>query len=517
MHVTRQGANDAMTPESIQDMIDRAIQRNSNHTQDDASQSSGGELRRPVQPARVCSYTNFMKCQPLNFKFTEGVVGLSQWLKKMESVFHISSCTIDNQVKFATYTLLGVALTWWNGHVRTLELLEYMNVHDNDASESSQPSWGKVYIWDLIDLDVTMSTSRGKFVSPKMFIKTIDRSKLEYKFQDQENSQDIFSFRSALEDFICVVSVPDRNIFEISSWRGARVDVRTYLLGGAIDSSEANGIIRDPKLELENSRFTFDLVPLSYESVDVVVGENWLLRHKAEMVKVGSNNNSWWEVSVLLDRKEGVRVAHEDDRGVSKGREDVREVFQQRGSGANRKLSRCGRNQMGNELILALPKGADDFIVLMKDYMANVMLYRRVGRRSEAKNEFEIDVQRSDLEMESGSYWLDKVRTSIWRDVRTLAIEEAYTTKYYIHLGADMMVWFRLSNRWLSMKKDVASYGRTVEFVDREVKSLKRSKIVLVQFRWNSKRGPEFTWERKDQMRSKCPQLFVDSDIASSS
>ncbi|GJT23578.1 acetolactate synthase [Tanacetum coccineum] len=57
----------------------------------------------------------------------------------------------------------------------------------------------------------------------------------------------------------------------------------------------------------------------------------------------------------------------------------------------------------------------------------------------------------------------------------------------------------------------------TVEFVDREVKSLKRSKIVLVQFRWNSKRGPEFTWERKDQIRSKCPQLFVDSDIASSS
>ncbi|GKC01892.1 hypothetical protein Tco_0993502, partial [Tanacetum coccineum] len=48
------------------------------------------------------------------------------------------------------------------------------------------------------------------------------------------------------------------------------VFVRTYLLGGAIDSSEANGIIRDPKLELESSRFTFDLVPLSYESVDVV-------------------------------------------------------------------------------------------------------------------------------------------------------------------------------------------------------------------------------------------------------
>ncbi|GJS24425.1 putative reverse transcriptase domain-containing protein [Tanacetum coccineum] len=120
MPVTRQGTNDAMTPESIQAMIDRAIQRNSTHTQDDASQSSGGGLRRPVQPARVCSYTDFMKCQPLNFKGTEGIVGLSQWLEKMESVFHISGCAIDNQVKFATCTLLGVALTWWNGHVRTL-------------------------------------------------------------------------------------------------------------------------------------------------------------------------------------------------------------------------------------------------------------------------------------------------------------------------------------------------------------------------------------------------------------
>ncbi|GKA98991.1 hypothetical protein Tco_0826928 [Tanacetum coccineum] len=61
-----------------------------------------------------------MKCQPLNFNGTEGVVGLSQWLEKMESIFHISGCAIDNQVKFATCTLLGVALTWWNGHVRTL-------------------------------------------------------------------------------------------------------------------------------------------------------------------------------------------------------------------------------------------------------------------------------------------------------------------------------------------------------------------------------------------------------------
>ncbi|GJV05930.1 reverse transcriptase domain-containing protein [Tanacetum coccineum] len=49
-----------------------------------------------------------------------------------------------------------------------------------------------------------------------------------------------------------------------------------------------------------------------------------------------------------------------------------------------------------------------------------------------------------------------------------------------------------------------------VEIMDREVKSLKRSKIALVKVRWNFKRGPEFTWEREDYMKSKYPQLFVD-------
>ncbi|GJU61862.1 putative reverse transcriptase domain-containing protein [Tanacetum coccineum] len=51
---------------------------------------------------------------------TEGVVGITQWIKKMESVFHISNYTTANQVKFATCTLQGNALTWWNSHFKTV-------------------------------------------------------------------------------------------------------------------------------------------------------------------------------------------------------------------------------------------------------------------------------------------------------------------------------------------------------------------------------------------------------------
>ncbi|GKC62498.1 hypothetical protein Tco_1095096 [Tanacetum coccineum] len=48
-----------------------------------------------------------------------------------------------------------------------------------------------------------------------------------------------------------------------------------------------------------------------------------------------------------------------------------------------------------------------------------------------------------------------------------------------------------------------------VKIMDREVKQLKKNCIPIMKVRWNSRRGPEFTWERKDQMKKKCPQLFA--------
>ncbi|GJR32092.1 putative reverse transcriptase domain-containing protein [Tanacetum coccineum] len=47
-----------------------------------------------------------------------------------------------------------------------------------------------------------------------------------------------------------------------------------------------------------------------------------------------------------------------------------------------------------------------------------------------------------------------------------------------------------------------------VEVMDREIKQLKRSHIPIVKVRWNSKRGPEFTWEREDEIHAKYPHLF---------
>ncbi|GKD68021.1 putative reverse transcriptase domain-containing protein [Tanacetum coccineum] len=50
-------------------------------------------------PAREYTYQDFLKCQPLSFNRTEGVVGLTRWFEKMETVFHISNCLKKYQLK----------------------------------------------------------------------------------------------------------------------------------------------------------------------------------------------------------------------------------------------------------------------------------------------------------------------------------------------------------------------------------------------------------------------------------
>nr|GFB87415.1 putative reverse transcriptase domain-containing protein [Tanacetum cinerariifolium] len=55
-----------------------------------------------------------------------------------------------------------------------------------------------------------------------------------------------------------------------------------------------------------------------------------------------------------------------------------------------------------------------------------------------------------------------------------------------------------------------------VEIMDREIKQLKRSYIPIIKVRWNSKRGPEFTWEREDQFMQKYRHLFTKTAPSSS-
>ncbi|GKE80729.1 hypothetical protein Tco_1550729 [Tanacetum coccineum] len=54
-----------------------------------------------------------------------------------------------------------------------------------------------------------------------------------------------------------------------------------------------------------------------------------------------------------------------------------------------------------------------------------------------------------------------------------------------------------------------------IEIMDREVKHLNQSRIPIMKVRWNSRRGPEYTWECEDQMQKKYPHLFANLESAS--
>ncbi|GKA19537.1 putative reverse transcriptase domain-containing protein [Tanacetum coccineum] len=151
MTITRSG----MTPEAIEELINRRVEealaaheatravnsleaKNQSQNGSDSNNGNGGNRDgengnggngnpnqngrgdRPV--ARECTYQDFMKCQPLNFKGTEGVVGLIRWFEKMETVFHISNCPKKSQVK---NEIQKMETELWNLTVKNNDLATY--------------------------------------------------------------------------------------------------------------------------------------------------------------------------------------------------------------------------------------------------------------------------------------------------------------------------------------------------------------------------------------------------------
>ncbi|GJQ93202.1 reverse transcriptase domain-containing protein [Tanacetum coccineum] len=127
----------------------------------DDSHTSGTGARRNERTVRECTYQDFMKCQPVFFRGTEEVVNLTQWFERMETVFRISNCTVENQVKFATCTLMGTALTWWNSHARTVT---------NDVA-----SWGTLKVQGTDVVAYNQRFQELALLSDRMFPEEADK------------------------------------------------------------------------------------------------------------------------------------------------------------------------------------------------------------------------------------------------------------------------------------------------------------------------------------------------------
>ncbi|GKA42098.1 hypothetical protein Tco_0734758 [Tanacetum coccineum] len=93
-------------------------------------------------------------------------------------------------------------------------------------------------------------------------------------------------------------------------------------------------------------------------------------------------------------------------------------------------------------------------------------------------------------------------------ELRALIMHESYKSMYSIHPESNQMYHdLKKLYWWPNEKVEITTYvndklrfiKELVEIMDREVKRLKKSRIPIVKVRWNSRRGPKFTWEREDQ------------------
>nr|GEX24259.1 putative reverse transcriptase domain-containing protein [Tanacetum cinerariifolium] len=120
------------------------------------------------------------------------------------------------------------------------------------------------------------------------------------------------------------------------------------------------------------------------------------------------------------------------------------------------------------------------------------------------------DNRRKLLEFEVG----DRVMLKVWpwkgviRFGRKVGVHDTFHVSNLKKRLADARLHVPLDE--IKIDKTLRFVEEPVEIMDHEVKRIKRSRISLVKVRWNSKRGPEFTWEREDFMKSKYLQLFVD-------
>ncbi|GJX87715.1 putative reverse transcriptase domain-containing protein [Tanacetum coccineum] len=279
---------------------------------DTVEDTGSGGPRRPVQPARVCSYTDFMKCQPLNFKGTEGVVGLSQWLEKMELVFHISGCAIDNQVKFAICTLLGAALTWWNGHVRTL---------GHDAAYAM--TWGtfkkkltdkyctngeikklEIELWNLKVRGNDVAAYTQRFQELTLMCTNTNNNNNNNKNQKAVACYECGNTGHMRRDCPKLKNCRNGNgngtaQEELMLWEEemlartltALMDITPTTLENHYDVELADGkiigvntIIRGCTLNFMNHPFNIDLMPVPLGSFDAIIGMDWLTKYHGVII-----------------------------------------------------------------------------------------------------------------------------------------------------------------------------------------------------------------------------------------
>ncbi|GJU11081.1 putative reverse transcriptase domain-containing protein [Tanacetum coccineum] len=412
-----------------------------------------------------------------------------------ETVFRISNCTVENQVKFATYTLMGTALTWWNSHARTVtndvayamtwtDLKKKMTTKYCPRNEIKKI---EAELWNLKVKGTDVVAYNQRFQELALHPKTMQTIEMATELMDRKNNT--FAERQA-ENKWKFEDTPRNNQNHQPNKR--QNTGRAYAAGNG-DKKPYEGDIPPPPMF--PSHFKKDCPQWKNKNQG---NGNAVARAYAGDVALAKprqqrcDGSSTWELSSIRQEERWIVTDVHRVSGTNKLTVKNRyplpridDLFDQlQGSSESYSRGRKNRPKFSQDRIRLkngpspkTPDGIRQFLVLLKHGNQN--------NKSE-------DV---------GGMLIEKAK-----------IPDALRTE--AEVGEVQLTGLEIVQE--TTEKIIQFVEEPIEITDREVKRLKRSRIPLVKVRWNSKRGPEFTWEREDQFRKKYPHLFTKTAPSSS-
>nr|GEW88645.1 xylulose kinase-1 [Tanacetum cinerariifolium] len=234
-----------------------------------------------------CSYKTFTACNPKEFDGKGGVVALNRWIEKMESMFDNSGCTANQGVRFYELAKLVPHLVTFE----SLRIKRYINglapqirgtlTKGNDKRKEMEESrWGRIkgHVMNVGVLTIfAMIDPNGN--------KQLDKQGTRWLWRETRTPEIMGTTQEEGHLWECTdFSFISSKFAPLLSVEPCIVNPGYVIEIADSESVEADRVIRDCKLELGNSLFTIDLIPLGHGSFDVIVRMDWLSKNKVVIV-----------------------------------------------------------------------------------------------------------------------------------------------------------------------------------------------------------------------------------------
>ncbi|GJS22874.1 reverse transcriptase domain-containing protein [Tanacetum coccineum] len=448
-----------------------------------------------------CSYKEFLACNPKEYDGKGGVVVLTHWIEKIESVHDMSGCSIDQKVKYTAGSFVGKALTWWNSQIRTLSrevvvsmswndfkfmmIQEFCPSHEMQKLESEL--WNHVIvgaghaaytdrfhelarmvaatelktIQKAVQISGALTDEAVRNGSIKRLLKkrniVREPSKDKNSRDDNKRSWDWKCFLNTVKPWDCR-SVP-RNVNLVNA---RNPTVRACYECGSTDHTQEEhvehlrlvlGLLKKEKLYAKFSKCEFWLREVQF--LRHVINGNGIHvdPSKIEAVK------NWKAPRTLTEVRSFLGLAGYYRRFI--------ENFSKIAKSLTILTQKCKTFDWGEEQELTFQTLKDKVGVVFALKMWRHCLYGTKSVIYTDHKSLQHIFSQKELNMRQRDWdrvglflvIMDYEFATILGEVRTLIIDEAHKSKYSVHPGADKM-YYDLRDRywWHGMKKDIAEY-----------------------------------------------------------